>query len=191
MQTKQQTTDVCSTYSSAYCQLQKDVWNDRLRCAFAATRSLATGTRTREARPPAAADGSRWPIFDFEDAHWTCCAFMHKAPTTAPTCTRQFNKCAMHLPATRHLNWIPERGARAVRFKRTSTTHVPHRFNQSLLRRPIGCRQAGARTILLYCSAQCGEICQIARGKQERTAALTTAISVCTVIERVASTQIG
>ena len=36
-----------------------------------ATDIALRGNNTRAARPAAAADGSKWPMFDFSDAHWT------------------------------------------------------------------------------------------------------------------------
>ena len=62
---------------------------DRFSCAFAAIMCALRGTRTREIRPAAAADASRWPMFDFKDAHCTNFEFTHNAPTAAPTSIRR------------------------------------------------------------------------------------------------------
>ena len=39
-------------------------------CAFTATTDAINGPTTSEARPAAAAAGSKWPTFDFRDVHW-------------------------------------------------------------------------------------------------------------------------
>jgi hypothetical protein len=39
-------------------------------CAFTATIEAISGPTTSDARPAAAAAGSKWPTFDFRDVHW-------------------------------------------------------------------------------------------------------------------------
>jgi hypothetical protein len=39
-------------------------------CALTATTEAISGPTTSEARPAAAAAGSKWPTFDFSDVHW-------------------------------------------------------------------------------------------------------------------------
>ena len=39
-------------------------------CAFTATIEANRGPTTSDARPAAAAAGSKWPTFDFSDVHW-------------------------------------------------------------------------------------------------------------------------
>ena len=58
-------------------------------CALIATTELITGPTTSEARPAAAAAGSKWPTFDFRDVHWIavtpCSVGLHNALVAAPT----------------------------------------------------------------------------------------------------------
>ena len=39
-------------------------------CAFTAITEAISGPTTSDARPAAAAAGSKWPTFDFSDVHW-------------------------------------------------------------------------------------------------------------------------
>ena len=39
-------------------------------CALTATTDAISGPTTSDARPAAAAAGSKWPTFDFSDVHW-------------------------------------------------------------------------------------------------------------------------
>ena len=39
-------------------------------CALTAMTEAISGPTTSEARPAAAAAGSKWPTFDFRDVHW-------------------------------------------------------------------------------------------------------------------------
>ena len=39
-------------------------------CALTATTEAISGPTTSDARPAAAAAGSKWPTFDFSDVHW-------------------------------------------------------------------------------------------------------------------------
>lgn len=57
-------------------------------CAFTATTHAPRGTSKREAKPAAAADGSKWPTFDFMEAQWTSREFTDNAPVAAPTYER-------------------------------------------------------------------------------------------------------
>ena len=63
--------------------------SDRHSCAFTVIIHIQRGTRMRETRPAAAADGSKWPMFDFKDAHEIEYQFNTKAPTAAPTWKRK------------------------------------------------------------------------------------------------------
>ena len=58
-------------------------------CAFTATTAAYRGATTNDARPAAAAAASRWPTFDFSDAHCTACLASpdskQRARTAAPT----------------------------------------------------------------------------------------------------------
>ena len=53
----------------------------RRSCVLVATTIIEWGASTRDARPAAAADGSRWPIFDFKEAHCTAASDLLPAPT--------------------------------------------------------------------------------------------------------------
>ena len=54
-----------------------------------ATTESISGPTTSEARPAAAAAGSRWPTFDFRDVHWIATfplsVDLHNARVAAPT----------------------------------------------------------------------------------------------------------
>ena len=54
-----------------------------------ATAEAINGPTTSEARPAAAAVGSKWPIFDFSDVHWIVVipwsVGLHNARVAAPT----------------------------------------------------------------------------------------------------------
>ena len=54
-----------------------------------ATTEAISGPTTSDARPAAAAAGSKWPTFDFRDVHWIaalpCSADLHNARVAAPT----------------------------------------------------------------------------------------------------------
>lgn len=65
-------------------------------------------------------------------------------PWTMPRLPRYGESCK-----TNCLDWIAERRTCAVRFKRTPRTRIPHGVDQSPLRRPVRCREARARTVLL------------------------------------------
>ena len=56
---------------------------------MAATTEAISGPTTSDARPAAAAAGSKWPTFDFSDVHWisvfSCSAGLHNALVAAPT----------------------------------------------------------------------------------------------------------
>ena len=58
-------------------------------CAFTATTEAISGPTTSDARPAAAAAGSKWPTFDFSDVHWItaapCSVDLHIALVAAPT----------------------------------------------------------------------------------------------------------
>ena len=58
-------------------------------CAFTATIEAIRGPTISEARPAAAAAGSKWPTFDFSDEHWIaavpCSEGLHNALVAAPT----------------------------------------------------------------------------------------------------------
>ena len=58
-------------------------------CAFTATTDAISGPTTSDARPAAAAAGSKWPTFDFSDVHWItaapCSVGLHNARVAAPT----------------------------------------------------------------------------------------------------------
>ena len=54
-------------------------------CVFTATTPMPRGTSKREAKPAAAAAGSKWPMFDFNEAQRTGCELTDKAPIAAPT----------------------------------------------------------------------------------------------------------
>ena len=59
-------------------------------CAFTAITEAISGPTTNEARPAAAAAGSKWPTFDFRDVHWMATiprsVGLHNALVAAPTC---------------------------------------------------------------------------------------------------------
>ena len=46
---------------------------------------MQRGTRTRDASPAAAADASKWPMFDFNDEDCTTLELVHNAKMAAPT----------------------------------------------------------------------------------------------------------
>ena len=54
-----------------------------------ATTEVISGPTTSEARPAAAAAGSKWPTFDFSDVHWIAIlpwsVGLHSALVAAPT----------------------------------------------------------------------------------------------------------
>ena len=58
-------------------------------CAFTAITEAISGPTTNEARPAAAAAGSKWPTFDFSDVHWIDAlprsVGLHNARVAAPT----------------------------------------------------------------------------------------------------------
>ena len=58
-------------------------------CALTATTETISGPTTSDARPAAAAAGSRWPTFDFSDVHWIALfplpVGLHNALVAAPT----------------------------------------------------------------------------------------------------------
>ena len=58
-------------------------------CAFTATTEAISGPTTSDARPAAAAAGSKWPTFDFSDVHWIATLSwsvgLHNALVAAPT----------------------------------------------------------------------------------------------------------
>ena len=58
-------------------------------CAFTATTEAVSGPTTSDARPAAAAAGSKWPTFDFSDVHWIAVlprsVDLHNARVAAPT----------------------------------------------------------------------------------------------------------
>ena len=58
-------------------------------CAFTATAEAIRGPATSDARPAAAAAGSKWPTFDFSDVHWIAAlpwpVGLHNALVAAPT----------------------------------------------------------------------------------------------------------
>ena len=58
-------------------------------CAFTATTDAIRGPTSSDARPAAAAAGSKWPTFDFSDVHWIatvpCSVDLHNALVAAPT----------------------------------------------------------------------------------------------------------
>ena len=149
---------------------------DRLSYAFTAIMHAPRGTRTRDTRPAAAAHASRWPMFDFKDAHWTERALEINAPIAAPTCgelSANTGSCWI-----KYLNRIAQRGSCAVGFERTSSTPVPHSFDQSPLRRPVGRRQAGTRTVLLHRGVQ--DTCMVNTSRDEKgsTGPLAAAVAI-------------
>ena len=54
-----------------------------------ATTEAISGPTTSDARPAAAAAGSKWPTFDFRDVHWIAAVprsvGLHNARVAAPT----------------------------------------------------------------------------------------------------------
>ena len=75
-----------------------DVTTDRRSCVFTAMSQDESGPTTSDKSPAAAAAGSRCPMFDFKDAHWTSAprgrdfvstrswpAFLQSALVAAPT----------------------------------------------------------------------------------------------------------
>ncbi len=58
-------------------------------CALTATTEAIEGPTISDARPAAAAAGSRWPTFDFRDVHWIAASprsvDLHNALVAAPT----------------------------------------------------------------------------------------------------------
>ena len=58
-------------------------------CALTATAEAIRGPTTSDAKPAAAAAGSKWPTFDFRDVHWIATlpwsVGLHNARVAAPT----------------------------------------------------------------------------------------------------------
>ena len=98
---------------------------DRFNCAFVAITHALRGTRPRDTSPAAAADASKWPIFDFKHADWTSREFAHNAATAAPTwIDLQFtHACCVQED---YLDRIPERSPGSMRFKRTSMLRIAY-----------------------------------------------------------------
>ena len=58
-------------------------------CALTATTEAISGPTTSDAKPAAAAAGSKWPTFDLRDVHWMAAlprtVGLHNARVAAPT----------------------------------------------------------------------------------------------------------
>ena len=81
----------------------------RRSCALATTTAMSRGATMRDARPAAAAEGSKWPMFAFKEAHYTTVSSRpvgsHIAPTTAPTYKKRFKNRGQTI--------LPQSGPRA------------------------------------------------------------------------------
>ena len=143
-----------------------------------------SGPATTDARPAAAAAASRWPMFDFREVHTVGARIARLA---APTCEETHSPKEEKPLQERgsHLDGIPERRARAVRFQRR-TPVARHGLEQPLLRRPVRRRQARARAVLLYGRPKNARaICTCFH--DVRAAPLAAAVPVRPPVERVAS----
>ena len=160
---------------------------------------ILSGTGMREASPAAAADDSRWPIFDFSDVHETDCLSgspplrPHNVLVAAPTwrTRRSPPSLSIHLRLESvYLNRIPERRPRAVSFESLhGGTSILHRYDKSLLGGSVRRRQARTRAILLHRRPEERSIGRCARRQQKCPAALGAAVTVSPPIEGVASTE--